>query len=396
MANPRPVGGPDPWILSREELAHMAGEDEDDQFDYCYGELSWEGRDLIRKIRDDAYLFAGVTRLIMETSDLDNIPDIGWENLGVYIANNTSLRVIGLVDNGITDEKMAFLFKRLTSKCSPMERVNLSHNSIGIEGIRSMVPFLASNSQNILKLQLNNNSNIYTEGFEMLIRALDGGQIEELHVGSCNIEDISVLGECTLPHLHYLNFTPNNIRIMGSPSSLENYTNLKSLYVGGKRNSGHKIGKDGCITIANLLQKEGSNLTCLGLGSGIDDEGAEIIAAALKRNKILTNLYMNGNLLKERGYRALLKLLNDLSSIKSTYYSNHTLTSINFNNVPDHGSPTLLDIMKHIQLATTINTRPRFAHITNIPFHPGRTKVINTQLDSKTRMKLAQLLGINR
>ena len=59
----------------------------------------------------------------------------------------------------------------------------------------------------------------------MLINALDGGRIEELNLDRCNIEDISVLGNCTLPNLRELHLENSSVQNMGDISALQNYTN---------------------------------------------------------------------------------------------------------------------------------------------------------------------------
>ena len=107
-------------------------------------------------------------------------------------------------------------------------------------------------------------------------------------------------------------------------SALENYTNLEHLYL-----MSCGIGREGCIVISNLMQKEDSRLKVLNLDfNDIDDEGAEILTASLKHNNSLKHLSLIGNnILEEKGCLAFLKLLIDVSSIESTYNSNHTLTN---------------------------------------------------------------------
>ena len=94
------------------------------------------------------------------------------------------------------------------------------------------------------------------------------------------------------------------------------------------------------IILANIFQKERSSLSCLDLqSSGIEDEEAEILANSLKQNNKLKCIYLAENNITERGWRAFLKLLNDASSIKSTYNSNHTLEIV-----------TLPDEIKRIEI----------------------------------------------
>ena len=105
--------------------------------------------------------------------------------------------------------------------------------------------------------------------------------------------------------------------------------------------------------------------------TGIDDEGAEILASSLKHN---TNLYslklVHNNNITKIGRRAFLKLLINISSIESTYNSNNTLYELNLDNSMD-GS--------FIQSALEMN---------------GKAKVIKYQLNSQKRKKLCRLQGV--
>ena len=76
-----------------------------------------------------------------------------------------------------------------------------------------------------------------------------GGTIESLRLNGCGIDDITALEHYPLPHLRDLDLDHNNIR---SLPSLENYTNLEELHL-----SNNRIGREGCRSIAKLLQKEG-------------------------------------------------------------------------------------------------------------------------------------------
>lgn len=84
--------------------------------------------------------------------------------------------------------------------------------------------------------------------------------------------------------------------------------------------------------LAKLLQKEDSELEHLHLTRNkIDDNGVEVLADALQNNTSLKtlNLGENGGI-TWRGRIVLLKLVNDVSSIKATLQlqSNRTLQSI--------------------------------------------------------------------
>ena len=236
-----------------------------------------------------------------------------------------------------------------------------------------MVPFL-KNSLNFKMLNLNENDNFDTECFSGLISALNGGSIEDLRVTDCNIDDISALGNCMLPHLKHLSLSTNNI------SSMEKYINLETLYF-----ANYNMGKEGCKSLAKMLQNPRSCLNSLELdGNDMGGEAAEIIANSLKNNTTLEKLELGGYYLDEVGKRAFLKVLNDVSSIERTYKSNHTLSKLlcpRYVETPD--------TWKHIFSVISINEQnPGNSHAA------GRSKVIATQLNSTTRMELCRLQGI--
>eukprot|EP00571_Detonula_confervacea_P008673 CAMPEP_0172318440 /NCGR_PEP_ID=MMETSP1058-20130122/34889_1 /TAXON_ID=83371 /ORGANISM="Detonula confervacea, Strain CCMP 353" /LENGTH=177 /DNA_ID=CAMNT_0013033279 /DNA_START=1 /DNA_END=534 /DNA_ORIENTATION=- len=82
---------------------------------------------------------------------------------------------------------------------------------------------------------------------------------------------------------------------------------------------------------------------------------------------------------------AFLKLLNDVSSIESTYNSNHTLKTLSLS--PHSNNAPLWEMQHHIMSAIQINVG--FSNA------PHREKTRRTQLNSSTRMKLCRLQGID-
>ena len=220
-----------------------------------------------------------------------------------------------------------------------------------------MIPFL-QNSPNLSMLYLAGNSNINTECFEVLISALEGRSLQELYLYSCNIKDISALETYNLPNLESLSLTDSN-----------------------------KLGREGIISLSNQIQKEGSTLKVLDLDdTDIGDEGAEILAASLKQNTKLEKLSLRGSNITEKGHRAFLCLLNDISSIESTYTSNHTLIKLN---LVEARNPPEVGMIGQINSAIMINkNNPSSRHAA------GRAKVIRYQLNSQKRKELCRLQGV--
>ena len=361
---------------------------DEEQFQIAFGELSHISRrcgERIYNIKNnipDTTNDLGPTHFSLGFDDSDCFTDLAWELFGRYIANNTHLLRLDLNDASMTASDMSIFFRELAQNGGgTLKELQLIGNEVDIDGVRSMVPFIQS-SQNLSKLYMSNKVHIGTEEFEMLINALDGGRIEELFVNGCKIDDTSSLGNCTLSHLRVMNLAHNNLSNMGdNMSALENYTNLEHLYL-----MSCGIGREGCIVISNLMQKEDSRLKVLNLDfNDIDDEGAEILTASLKHNNSLKHLSLIGNnILEEKGCLAFLKLLIDVSSIESTYNSNHTLTNLVF---PYCSGSQAETITMHIGSAISTNR--------NSPDSAGKTKIINYQLNRQTRMQLALLQGVD-
>ena len=123
------------------------------------------------------------------------------------------------------------------------------------------------------------------------------------------------------------------------------------------------------------------------------DEEAELLVTSLKHNTKLECITLAHNEgITERGYVAFLKLLNDVSSIKSTYRSNHTLktcivSTLQYNKAEMRREGSLAPGRRALILIEE-------ACKDNRALDAGRTKVIKYQLDSRKRKELSQLQGV--
>ena len=287
--------------------------------------------------------------------DAVEFTDLAWKLLGQYIANNTNLKRVDLEGCDLTDHKMELLFSELV-KSSSLQTLILNGNEFGIVGLQHTVTFLRNASLVVLDLCVNNDIN--TAGFDLLLSALDGKSIKQLHLDRCNIGDISSLETYNLPCLRTLSLNEN------------------------------KIGREGCIILSRLLQKENSTLEELYLiETDIDDEGVEMIANSLKNNTKLGTLDLQRNTIKDRGCSAILKLVVDMTSIESTYNSNCTLTKCSIGD-----SNTSIRLKSLIWGACRLNIKS----INSTPEAVGMSKVITYHLNSQTMETLCQLQGIEQ
>ena len=291
---------------------------------------------------------------------MQNMTDDEWEQLGHDISSNTHLREVSFssfgLDHGIlNNQTMVCLFRGLT-RSSSINELDLYENRLSAAAISSMVPFL-QNANNLTHLNLNFN-NPQSEGFNMLFRALSNSPIEEMYCLGCGIQSIEIDSEHIPRNLEKLVLSENN------------------------------VDADGCRGLATLLQADSTLTTLYIRENKIDDEGVEILVDALQNNTTLTDLDLrqNDDGISRQGNIMLLKLVNDVSSIRATLQSNHTLRCIRLNdlsNANDH-------IQRHIDAAININRTK------DNPEAAGRAKMHDTQLRGEKRAELAALQGVSQ
>eukprot|EP00984_Skeletonema_dohrnii_P034428 scaffold33557_cov119-Skeletonema_dohrnii-CCMP3373.AAC.2 len=277
--------------------------------------------------------------------------DEDWVQLGHDISHNDYLDDLNLY-GGLDDRKTALFFQGLT-RSNTLKRINLINNGIGVSGIQSMIPFL-SNS-NLVSLCVEGFLNdIKPEGFSLLFQALHNRPIERLHCNACSLESIEI---------------DSNI--------IPRYLKVLSL-------AGSYIDAEGCREVAKLLQKKDPTLISLHLnGNKIDDEGVSVLVSALQNNTSLKKLDLSqNNDITSKGGGLLLKLVNDISSIKATMQSNHTLQTIV---LPE------LDVDYRIYIYDAL----RF-NVDYYPRRPGPLKVKGAQLHSEQRAVMCRLQGVEQ
>ena len=288
---------------------------------------------------------------------IEDITDEEWEELGHAISNNTYLTDLYLWFGVLNDHRMSCLFRGLT-RSSSAENMRLSHNELSVAGVRSMVPFLQT-ANNLYSLKLAG-TNLQSEGFNMIFRALRDSPIKWLDCNTCRIKTIDI----------DIDHAPRNLSRVLLP-----------------RNS---INADGCRELVKLLQGGGATLNVIDLDNNeIGDDGVEILVNTLQNNTSMRGLDLQGNRISSRGRMMLLKLVNDISSIEATLRSNHTLTRLEVRR--DYLDREDDEIQTLINNALTINYMNR-----HNPGSVGREKLIRAQLYSKRRAELAELQGVSQ
>ena len=321
----------------------------------------------------------------------------GVRSMMPLLQNASNLKVLDVTQNNIGSEGFNLLLRALSS--SPIETLNswdcgiesieiddehipkkltalsLANNNIDIAGCRQLARLLHSVNSTLTFFSINE-SNIQSEGINLLWSALCDGPIKTLSCSGCGVESIEIDDDHIPKELQVLNLSDNMFSV------------------------------EGCRGLTKLLRGEDSKLRTLKLeNSSIDDGGVAILVNALQDNESLKYLYLNRNeSISNRGKAMLLKLVNDITSIKATLKSNHTLQILTVDKSTEEGgadddststrsssSEETNDCLfqRYIKAAILTNAVNRQERV-------GREKVIKTQLDSVIRSDLCRLLGVDR
>jgi len=204
-------------------------------------------------------------------------------SLAIGSCINKSMKSIGLYHNTMGgDGHLVDIITAALSISLQLEVLCLGGNNLGINDCTALSTLLRSTTQ-LQRLVLNNN-NIDDKGIEVLVQALSGHTLQELHLW-----------------------------------------NNRSITIQGWK------------AVSTLLEMPGCSLEMLYINSNnIGDEGALVFANALANNSTLKTLGLDNceisdgeGWLRRSGWAPFLKLLDDTSSVNKTYTSNHTLEFIN-------------------------------------------------------------------
>ena len=286
---------------------------------------------------------------------------LAWQKLGYYIARNDQLECLSLRRCNLSDENMSAFFHG-AARNKQIKVLTLYGNSFGAEGMKSLMPFLQY-SHNLTSLNVSGN-NIETEGLRWLLQGLgNNGCIEKLNLRHCGLCNMSILDK---PHVYL--------------------PNLQVLYLSDNSN----IGAEGCSSIASLLRSSGSKMKKFYLNRcHIGDEGVQFIAESLVNNTSLCYLELETNNIRRKGLIALLKLLNNVDTIQATYNSNHVLKRISLKGNPSQSHEIIHCIESALKLNQQYDGEEYHHH------DVGRAKVIQSQLQSQTRIILSCIQGVD-
>ena len=327
-----------------------------------------------------------MTRLYLDETELSGD---AWRLLGRYISTNDHLTQLIIYSSAAhrTSESLLLLFDGLReSRSLTVLTINIR---LSEQAVQSMVPFLM-NAPKLNKLAIN----LGSESLRTIVRTLDGSSIEQLMLDRGDLGDASAIGSCKMPNLKFLELQKSG---MSSVPPLHGFPQLNSLSL-----FGNKIDKEGFARLNEYLGCDSCPLRTLGLGyTGMTDEDILSLTQALKHNSSVRDLYLGGNDCGEAGYRSILKMVVDISSIKATIESNTCLHEIELPKENDDRYESDSD-----SDASEYNSRDGFEEIRdqihdfivlNCHSRPLSLKerVMRTQLNTKNRRQLSGMQGVD-
>eukprot|EP00984_Skeletonema_dohrnii_P026243 scaffold15567_cov74-Skeletonema_dohrnii-CCMP3373.AAC.3 len=230
----------------------------------------------------------------------------GCSPLGTLLESGAcKLKKIHLMSSNIDDDGVAAFANGLRSIGPFLRELLLPDNSIGNEGLSTLVTALES-CTSLERLDLSDNDfSLATAGLGSLSGWLQTAvlNLNELSLRYCAINDegVQTLAEGATNHCKDLNLSGND-----------------------------SITALGLRYLSTSLQSNSCRLEKLCLGDmNIGDDGAEVLARGLIGNKVLRCLELRDDegdiAITHVGWSALFTALCDTSSVNNTYLSNHTV-----------------------------------------------------------------------
>lgn len=325
-----------------------------------------------------------------EHDHIQNLTNKEWETLGCHISHNTHLKTVALTDGALNNQKISFLFRRLTRNSS-IGYLGLSNNELSAVGVWSIVPFL-QNANKLLSLDMDGN-NLQSEGLSMLLYALCNSSIEYLHCSGCGIKSIDIDKDFFPKHILKLDLMKNNINADGCHrlATLLQREGCSLKYLNLSQN---EIDNDGVEILANAIQSNASLLSLNLCNNEIKDAGVAGLATSLQNNTTLKDLDVANNYVSDQGKIILLKLVIDVSSIKATLQSNHTLKNLVVDRKDADEDDDENEDENEITIQELIDDAVEINSGVYVPEDAGKEKIYQLQLHRTKRAWLANLQGV--
>ena len=234
------------------------------------------------------------------------------DRIGFYMWKNSHLRTLTLEGCNLSETRMKNLFSRIVDQHEQNQTNNYLQQHDILEQILNVggtslkgrvMDYLAFTPfSKLLHVDLSGN-NFGTNGLDVLLKAIAGAPVKELHLMRCGLNDLSpfITGGRKLKELKMLDLASNQLY-----STAANARALSVIFDGG-----------------HPRQKELGLQRC-----GIDSELMKMAAPALSSNRTLLYLHLLNNPLDDRGIEALIKAYCNSTSFEKILASNHTIKKI--------------------------------------------------------------------
>ncbi len=251
----------------------------------------------------------------------NNIQDTGTEAICESLKNNGKLQTLCLASNSIGVQGCLAIASLLEQQViTSFLSLNLSHNSIGPQGMTYLCQSLQGISHQILTLNLGHN-NIGVEGALAVAKRLQARQsLCELDLSHNNIQDTGTEAIC---------------------ESLKNNSKLQTICL-----ASNGISAQGCLAIASLLEEHGENVVTLDLSHNeLRDVGAVCLSRGLRWCNNLRFFDISNNYIGDLGVEAIRRNLR----------CNITEISVACNYIEDNGAKALASCLRTCNQLTLLN-----------------------------------------
>jgi len=317
----------------------------------------------------------------------EGISDDAARLLGRYITTNEHLTQLH-IHNGFG--AIDTLFEGLRGSRSLVKLA--MYPALSEKSLQTMLPLLSwARTPKLKDLQIN----LGSAPLRPILRTLNGRSIESLSLRGDAIRNISEIGSCNLPNLNHLCFETSG---MTSVPSLHGFLELRTLSL-----SCNSIDRDGLTRLNAYLASDSCQICSLTMAdTGMADEDISSLTQALKLNRSILGLYLSGNDCGEAGYRSILKMLLDISSIKATIESNTRLHRIALPIESDYRDEYASDFSDSD--ASEYYARDGYEEIRkwihsvldwNFDQKSPRERIIETHLNARNRRQLCEMQGVD-
>jgi len=259
-----------------------------------------------------------------------------YEALFFGVNNNKSIEKIEFRGIDLLGGKIFTMMEPFFKNNNNLTNIEIMHCNFGVEQCRALPSALGSiNSKSLTKVRLKSNV-ISEEALADIITALSmQSHIQKIDIAENNLNKngcmaLSSLLSCSANELQNINLYATNMNDEGIDAlvpALKMCDNLEVLNINGNPS----VTTRGWQHLATILENPNSNIIYIDLtNNNVDNKALATFASRLSNNSSLKRLKLNTDWLSENrssteSWLVLSEVLCNISSINSTYLSNHTL-----------------------------------------------------------------------